>query len=83
MSKKYDVCVKVGEYTDNTGATKSRYQNVGAVMEGKDGPYMLLSRWFNPGGMPNPEGRESLLVSLFEPRQHRSQEHAGDDHTPF
>ena len=52
--KRYDVCVKVSEYTDsNTGETKSRYQNIGVVMEGSNGPYMLLKRWFNPAGMPN------------------------------
>ena len=89
MSKKYDVCVKVGEYTDsNTGETKSRYQNIGVVMDGSNGPYMLLKRWFNPAGMPNLEGRESLLVSLFEPRDRQDQApvqqtSSVDDYTPF
>lgn len=89
MSKKYDVCVKVSEYTDRTtGETKTRYQNIGVVMEGSNGPYMLLNRWFNPAGMPNPEGRESLLVSLFEPRDRQHQapvQHTSsvDDYTPF
>ena len=89
MSKKYDVCVKVSEYTDsNTGETKSRYQNIGVVMDGSNGPYMLLKRWFNPAGMPNLEGRESLLVSLFEPRDRQDQAlvqqtSSVDDYTPF
>ena len=68
--KKYDIAAKVGEYQTNTGETKARWQNVGAVMEGRDGkPYMMLAKWFNPAGVPDARGGESILLSLFPPRE--------------
>ncbi|WVR18292.1 hypothetical protein y223_00012 [Bordetella phage PY223] len=67
--KIYDLAVKVGEYTDREGNTKGRYQNVGAVMQKDDGgKFIMLERWFNPAGVPNPDNRSSLLLSMFEPR---------------
>ncbi|UOF79787.1 hypothetical protein [Caudoviricetes sp.] len=72
MAKKiYDIAVKTSEYTDNTGAKKGRWQNVGAVMLSDDGSkFLMLSKWFNPAGVPDFSGRnsESLLLSLFEPK---------------
>lgn len=65
-SKLRDLAVKTGEYTDQNGNTKGRWQNVGALMKGDDGgEFLLLARWFNPAGLPNPQGRESVLVSCF------------------
>lgn len=73
--KVYDLAVKVGEYTDNNGKTKGRYQNVGAVLQNDDGGKMILmERWFNPAGVPNPDGRATVLISMFEPQgQQQSQ----------
>jgi len=68
--KVYDLAVKVGEYTDGQGKTKGRYQNVGAVLQNDDGGKMILmERWFNPAGVPNPDGRATVLISMFEPQQ--------------
>jgi hypothetical protein len=64
--KLYDAAVKVGEYTTQNGQTKSRYLNIGVVMEGDRGPYLLLQRTFNPAGVPSQ--RDTIIVSLFEPR---------------
>ena len=69
MAKKYDVVAVVGEYTNNHGEVKKRYQNVGAILEGNNGPYMLLDRWFNPAGLPNPDNRSNAILSLFEPNE--------------
>jgi len=74
MAKKYDLVVKTGEYTDQSGATKGRFKNVGVVMEGKDGPYILLDRTFNPAGVPGQDGRESIIVSMYEPRDQAGQQ---------
>lgn len=68
MAKKYDLVVKVGEYTDGQGQTKGRFKNVGVMMEGQNGPYILLDRTFNPAGVSGNEGRESIIVSMYEPR---------------
>ena len=74
MGKKYDLVVKVGEYTDNQGQTKGRFKNVGVMMEGDKGPYILLDRTFNPAGVGGNEGRESIIVSLYEPKDNGGQQ---------
>lgn len=66
-SKKYDIAVKTGEYKNASGETKGRYQNVGAVIEGDNGPYIMLERWFNPAGIANPDNRGNVILSLFKP----------------
>jgi hypothetical protein len=74
MGKKYDLVVKVGEYTDSQGQTKGRFKNVGVMMEGDKGPYLLLDRTFNPAGVGGNEGRESIIVSLYEPKENGGQQ---------
>lgn len=86
MAKKlYDLTVKTGEY-QSQGETKSRYQTIGSMLESDDGkPFLMLSRWFNPAGVPSKEGSDSILVSCFEPRE-RDKPKGGrgkDDDTPF
>lgn len=76
MAKKYDLVVKVGEYTDQSGQTKGRFKNVGVVMEGQNGPYILLDRTFNPAGVPGQDDRESIIVSMYEPRDDNGQRQA-------
>ena len=68
MAKKYALVVKVGEYTDRDGATKGRFKNVGVMMDGDKGPFLLLDRTFNPAGVSGNEGRESIIISMYEPR---------------
>ena len=89
MSKKaYDICVKTGSYTNRDGETKNRYQNVGAVIQGDNGPFILLERWFNPAGVDT--DRDSVLMSLFKadrdkPRRDEQQSAPSDleDNIPF
>lgn len=69
MAKKYDLAVKTGEYTDRDGQSKGRYMNIGIMMDGDKGPYILLNRTFNPAGVPGNSDRDNIIVSLFEPRQ--------------
>ena len=66
-TKKYDLAVKVGSYEKN-GQTKNRYVNVGALIEGERGPYLLMDRYFNAAGIPNPDNRANVIISLFEPK---------------
>ena len=67
MAKLYDLAVKVGSYTDKQGNEKHKWQNIGAVMEGKDGgQYMMIEKWFNPAGISGTG--ESILVSMFPPK---------------
>ena len=68
-TKIYDLAVKTGEYTNGQGETKGRYQNVGAIMQKDDGgKFIMLERWFSPAGVPNPENRSNVLLSMFPPK---------------
>lgn len=71
--KLYDVVVKTGEYQGNDGNMKGRYENIGVVMQGDNGPYMLLKRHISPAGFPNPENRDTVLCSLFEENNNQQQ----------
>lgn len=84
-TKKYDLAVKTGSYTNRNGETKNRYENIGAVMVGDNGPYLMLKRTFNPAGVPVQDGRDSILVSCFEPRERDQQPQrssSGQRHEP-
>lgn len=89
MAKKlYDAAVKTGSYQDTTGTQRNRYENIGAVMEGDNGPYLMLKRTFNPAGVPGSQDRDSLIVSLFKPKsvaefQASAHSKAEDDDIPF
>lgn len=67
-TKLYDLAVKVGSYTDRDGKEKNRYQNIGVVLQGKDGPFLLMNRYFNPAGVPCDPEKDSIIVSMFKPR---------------
>ena len=68
--RKFDLAVKTGSYVDNTGATKNRYQNIGVVMQGDDGGhYMLLDPLINLAAVPRDQGKDRVMVSMFEPRE--------------
>lgn len=72
--KKYDCAVKVGEYRDRqTGETKSKWLNVGAVIQTENGHVLLLDRTFNPAGLPDPENRGNVMISLFPANRDRAQ----------
>ncbi|WP_159711577.1 hypothetical protein [Geminicoccus flavidas] len=67
MTKKYDLAVKTGTYQKD-GETKNRYENIGAVFQGDDGPFIVMKRSFNPAGVPFKEGSDSIMVSCFAPK---------------
>lgn len=88
-----DLAVKTGSYTKD-GQEKGRYENVGALMKTDDGNYfVLLKRTFNPAGVPVEDGRDQIIVSVFDlkdaaaPSQHQSspppQSSVSDDDVPF
>lgn len=66
MKKIKDLAVKVGTY-EKDGQTKNRYMNIGAILEKDDGgKFMLLDRTFNPAGVPNQDGKNTIIVSMFD-----------------
>ncbi|MBQ6664139.1 MAG: hypothetical protein IJM68_00985 [Synergistaceae bacterium] len=69
MTKLYDLCVATRRYTDKEGNEKSAYENIGAILEKEEGkPYMMLKAHFNPAGITRKEGSESIMVSMFRPK---------------
>lgn len=65
--KQYDLVIKTGSYTNSQGEQKNRYENIGSMMQGDNGPFIIMKRTFNPAGVVNPENKDSLIVSCFEP----------------
>lgn len=72
--KKYDLAVKTGSYVDRDGKTKNRYQNIGVVMQGDNGFYALLDPLINLAAVPREEGKDRVMVSMFEPRDDAQQQ---------
>ena len=69
MTKLYDLCVSTRKYTDKTGNEKSFWENVGTVFEKDDGKaFIVLKAHFNPAGIQRKEGSESVVISLFKPK---------------
>lgn len=75
-TKLYDLVVKTGEYTSN-GETKGRYENVGSMMQGDKGQFLIFKRTFNPAGVANPDNKDSIIVSCFEPKDQGQQQNQG------
>ena len=62
----HNLSVKVGEYTNASGETKGRWKNIGKVIVNDDGSkYLIMDRTFNPAGVPNPQDRDAITISLF------------------
>jgi|SaaInl85LU_5_DNA_1037374.scaffolds.fasta_scaffold43490_2 hypothetical protein len=67
MAKKlYDIAVANGKYTDKEGNEKNSYKNIGVILEGDNGPYMLLERSVNLAGFAvNDKSPNTVLASMF------------------
>ena len=65
-----DVCIKVGSYNKPDGTTKNRYENIGAKWEKEDGSsFITIKRTFNPAGVPNPDNKDSVILSIFDKKE--------------
>jgi hypothetical protein len=68
-TKKYDLAVKTGVWTDKTGKERATWKNVGRVLQLEDGGEMyLLDKTFNPAGVDS-EGKDSIVIYRFEPKE--------------
>ena len=69
-----DLAVKTGEYTNAANEIKGRWLNVGKLMQSDDGGhFLILNRAFNPAGVPNPDHRDTVLISMFDPKSNDRQ----------
>jgi hypothetical protein len=92
-TRKYDLAVKTGSYTDRDGKQKNRYQNIGVIMQGDDGGhYALLDPLINLAAVPREAGKDRVMVSMFQPnndqqqqapRQQRQAQPQPDEDIPF
>jgi len=83
MTKLYDLVITTGSYTNSQGEVKKQYKNVGIVKQGENGQYILLDRTFNPAGVPNPENKDMLIISMFEPKEKTKTVSQGFDEAPW
>lgn len=68
MRKKYDLAVKTSEYQDSYNKTRARWKNIGSLMiDDRGGEFILLDKFINYA-MLGEQGRDNILVSLFEPK---------------
>lgn len=68
MSKLFDLAVATRRYTDRNGNEKSVWENIGAILQADGEPYMMLKAHFLPAAISRKDGSESILVSLFAPK---------------
>jgi hypothetical protein len=68
ITKKKDLCVVVGKYTDKSGAEKNSYRTIGSLMESDKGDFILLDPFFNTAAVQREAGRDRIMVSMFDPK---------------
>ncbi len=73
MKKIYDAVVSTGKYTDKDGKEKTRYLNVGVVLEGDKGVSLKLE------ALPvNFNG----WINFYEPKEKQQTKQPSDDFVP-
>ena len=88
-----DLAVKTGSYMKD-GQEKGRYENVGSLMKMDDGSFfVLLKRTFNPAGVPVQDGKDQIIVSVFDlkddrgdsapPQRQSAPPQSADEDVPF
>jgi hypothetical protein len=77
MAKLYDLAVKTRNYTNSQGEEKAVWKTVGSILETKNGgKVILLDRTFNPAGCPSEDGRDTIMISMFEPKEKAQDAHS-------
>lgn len=82
-TKTHDLCVKTGTY-EKGGEEKGRYENVGMILNDGEDELFLIKRTFNPAGVPNPDGRDSVIVNAFKVKDKEAKRstHTADEAPP-
>ena len=69
MRVKKDIVAVTGSYTNREGQEKKNFLKVGSLMEGDNGDFIMLDASFNPAGVPRKEGKSSIVLSLYDPKE--------------
>ncbi len=80
QNKVKDLVVKFNEYTTKTGEKKKATRNIGGIFEGQYGQYILLDRTFNLASVPNPDDRDTVMVSIYDVKENATGVNAGTSH---
>lgn len=59
--------IAAGKYKNAEGEEKTRYINLGVMMEGENGPYLLVDPGINLAAYMQP-GKDRVIVSIFDKR---------------
>jgi hypothetical protein len=71
-----DVCVKVGTKADGKG----RYENVGTKWQKEDGgTFVTIKRTFNPAGVPNPDNKDNIILSIFDKKDNNETQSTNEE----
>lgn len=65
-----DIAIKVGSYTGSDGKEKGEYRRIGKLMEGDNGPFVLLNAdvlTMPLFALANKERKSSVICSVFKP----------------
>ena len=77
MSKLYEITIVSGKYKNKDGVEKSRYTNIGSVLETKNGPMLKLDT------IPLMDGGWSGWAYLNTPKTKEDQGFPKDDDIDF
>ena len=77
MSKLYEITVVSGKYKNKDGVEKSRYINIGSVLETKNGPMLKLDT------IPLMDGGWNGLAYMNTPKPKEDQGFPKDDDIDF
>jgi len=74
FKKTHDLKVAYGTYQKD-GETKKSYRTVGAVMEDPENgnKFLFIDPTFNFAAVKREDGRDSVIVSMFEPKAKEDQ----------
>ena len=78
MKKIKNLCVATSKYQSN-GQEKTNWQTVGGLMQDDNGrQFLILQRTFNPAGVPNPDNKDVIYVSMFDIKKDVDKSSSGD-----
>ncbi len=81
MNKLYDLCVATRTYKSN-GQDKTNWENVGALLQNDDGKkFIMLKAHFNPAAIQRKEGSESIVISMFKPKQKQNNQQSNSNNS--
>ena len=68
------LAVANGQYQNSVGETKTRWVNVGVMGVSSNGKeFMLIDPIINFAGFPREEGKDMVMVGMFEEQQNQQQ----------